>query len=153
MIFAEKSQLLLKYQKAKAKLVEFDVAKEDYPHFPLNSNDLSFSSTYILSRYAESVIENDYNTKSELGVYVRNVAQYFDAAVGSKDRDKYDVDFLLSGATAYFFSNNFGSSKVLLRKAFQKVDTKQNTAKAFLTRLLAFLFDNYPMEYMRNEDE
>lgn len=153
MIFAEKSQLMLKYQKAKAKLVEFDVAKEDYPHFPLNSNDLSFSSTYILSRYAESVIENDYNTKSELGVYVRNVAQYFDAAVGSKDRDKYDVDFLLSGATAYFFSNNFGSSKVLLRKAFQKVDTKQNTAKAFLTRLLAFLFDNYPMEYMRNEDE
>lgn len=61
MIFAEKSQLMLKYQKAKAKLVEFDVAKEDYPHFPLNSNDLSFSSTYILSRYAESVIENDYN--------------------------------------------------------------------------------------------
>ena len=32
-------------------------------------------------------------------------------------------------------------------------DIKQNTAKAFLTRLLAFLFDNYPMEYMRNEDE
>lgn len=62
MIFAEKSQLMLKYQKAKAKLVEFDVAKEDYPHFPLNSNDLSFSSTYILSRYAESVIENDYIT-------------------------------------------------------------------------------------------
>ena len=103
MIFAEKSQLMLKYQKAKAKLVEFDVTKEDYPHFPLNSNDLSFSSTYILSRYAESVIENDYNTKSELGVDVRNVAQYFDAAVGSKDRNKYDVDFLLSGATAYFF--------------------------------------------------
>lgn len=153
MIFAEKSQLMLKYQKAKAKLVEFDVAKEDYPHFPLNSNDLSFSSTYILSRYAESVIENDYNTKSELGVYVRNVAQYFDAAVGSKDRNKYDVDFLLSGATAYFFSNNFGSSKVLLRKAFQKVDVTQKTAKAFLTRLLAFLFDNYPMEYMRNEDD
>lgn len=153
MIFAEKSQLMLKYQKAKAKLVEFDVAKEDYPHFPLNSNDLSFSSTYILSRYAESVIENDYNTKSELGVYVRNVAQYFDAAVGSKDRNKYDVDFLLSGATAYFFSNNFGSSKVLLRRAFQKVDVTQKTAKAFLTRLLAFLFDNYPMEYMRNEDK
>ena len=153
MIFAEKSQLMLKYQKAKAKLVEFDVTKEDYPHFPLNSNDLSFSSTYILSRYAESVIENDYNTKSELGVDVRNVAQYFDAAVGSKDRNKYDVDFLLSGATAYFFSNNFGSSKVLLRKAFQKVDVKQKTAKAFLTRLLAFLFDNYPMEYMRNEDK
>lgn len=153
MIFAEKSQLMLKYQKAKAKLVEFDVAKEDYPHFPLNSNDLSFSSTYILSRYAESVIENDYNTKSELGVYVRNVAQYFDAAVGSKDRNKYDVDFLLSGATAYFFSNNFGSSKVLLRKALQKVDVTQKTAKAFLTRLLAFLFDNYPMEYMRNEDK
>ena len=39
MIFAEKSKLMLKYQKAKAKLVEYDVRREDYPHYPLNSND------------------------------------------------------------------------------------------------------------------
>ena len=51
MIFEGHSRRMLKYQKAKAKLVEYNVNKEEYPDFKLISNDLSFSSTYILSRY------------------------------------------------------------------------------------------------------
>ena len=47
---------MLKYQKAKAKLVEYDIPRKDYPKFPLNSNELSYPVVYILSRYAESVI-------------------------------------------------------------------------------------------------
>lgn len=31
---------MLKYQKAKAKLVEYDIQQKDYPKFPLNSNEL-----------------------------------------------------------------------------------------------------------------
>ena len=153
MIFAEKSKLMLKYQKAKAKLVEYDVRREDYPHFPLNSNDLSFSTTYILSRYAESIIEDDDKGKSEFGRFLCEAAQYYDAAVSSEDRSNYDIDFLLSGATAYFFSNNFGSSKVLFQKVFEKVDKTKETAQVFLTRLLAFLFNNVPLESLKNEDE
>ena len=122
MIFAEKSRWMLKYQKAKAKLVEYDVKREDYPYFPLNSNDLSFSTTYILSRYAESIIEDDDKNKSEFRRFLCETAQYYDAAVSSEDRSGYDIDFLLSGSAAYFFSNNFGSSKVLLQKIFGKVD-------------------------------
>ena len=33
MIFSSLSKYMLKYQKAKAKLVEYDVAHEDYPRF------------------------------------------------------------------------------------------------------------------------
>lgn len=153
MIFAEKSRWMLKYQKAKAKLVEYDVKREDYPHFPLNSNDLSFSTTYILSRYAESIIEDDDKNKSEFRRFLCETAQYYDAAVSSEDRSGYDIDFLLSGSTAYFFSNNFGSSKVLLQKIFGKVDKTKKTAPIFLTRLLAFLFNNVPLESLKNEDE
>lgn len=42
MIFGKNAGLMLKYQKAKAKMVEYDVSKQEYPHFPLNSNELSY---------------------------------------------------------------------------------------------------------------
>ncbi len=48
MKYTDKSETLLKYQKAKAKLIEYDVAREEYPNFPINSNDLNFSTVYML---------------------------------------------------------------------------------------------------------
>ena len=35
MIFGTNSNYMLKYQKAKAKLVEYDISQKDYPKFPL----------------------------------------------------------------------------------------------------------------------
>ena len=48
MIFGKNAGLMLKYQKAKAKMVEYDVSKQEYPHFPLNSNELSYPTSYHL---------------------------------------------------------------------------------------------------------
>ena len=45
MIFSSLSKYMLKYQKAKAKLVEYDVAHEDYPKFNRDSNTL-FSNSF-----------------------------------------------------------------------------------------------------------
>ena len=87
---------MLKYQKAKAKLVEYDISQKDYPKFPLNSNELSYPVIYILSRYAESIIENDETGKAEFAPYMVKASQYFDASVGANDRTAYDTDFLLS---------------------------------------------------------
>ncbi len=56
MIFGKNAGLMLKYQKAKAKMVEYDVSKQEYPHFPLNSNELSYPTTYVLSRYSECIM-------------------------------------------------------------------------------------------------
>ena len=117
MIFSNTSNYMLKYQKAKAKLVEYDISKKDYPKFPLNSNELSYPIIYILSRYAESVIENNIADREEFSPYLVAASQYFDAAVGAKDRTIYDIDFLLSGAAAYFLSNDFGS---VLKEKSQK---------------------------------
>lgn len=36
MIFGKNAGLMLKYQKAKAKMVEYDVSKQEYPHFPFD---------------------------------------------------------------------------------------------------------------------
>ena len=111
MIFSNTSNYMLKYQKAKAKLVECDIPRKDYPKFPLNSNELSYPVVYILSRYAESVIENNVADMEEFSPHLVAASQYFDAAVGANDREEYDVDFLLSGAAAYFLSDDFGSAK------------------------------------------
>ena len=114
MIFSNTSNYMLKYQKAKAKLVEYEIPQKDYPKFPLNSNELSYPIVYILSRYAESVIENNVADMEEFSPHLVAASQYFDAAVGASDRAEYDADFLLSGAAAYFLSDDFGSAKVLV---------------------------------------
>ena len=113
MKYTDKSETLLKYQKAKAKLIEYDVAREEYPNFPINSNDLSFSTVYMLSLYAESIIEDDSNRQAELRPLLVKAAQYFDSAFESKERLQHDQDYLITGAVAYFLYNDFGSAKVL----------------------------------------
>lgn len=115
MIFKSRSNYMLKYEKAKAKLVEFSVSKENYPKFQLNSTDLIYTTIYALSRYCEEVIANpDSDAAHELFSGLTIVAQYYDAAVKSKQQQDYDNLFLLLGATAYFLVENFGSAKVLI---------------------------------------
>lgn len=74
------SKRLLKYQKAKAKLVEYDVPKSDYPDFPQNSNELSYPTIYALSSYAESVIEDNIDKQKEFEDMLGVSSQYFDAS-------------------------------------------------------------------------
>lgn len=114
MSFPAKSEQLLKYQKTKAKLVEYSVSEELYPAFPLDSHDLCFYSIYILSRYAESLIMDNTTLQTEIKPLLDSVAQYYDSAFKSKDRKNRDPDFILTGAIAYFYHNDFGSAKALL---------------------------------------
>lgn len=62
MIFSNTSKYMLKYQKAKAKLVEYDIQQKDYPKFPLNSNELSYdinvSSTELPLDDLQEIIGN-----------------------------------------------------------------------------------------------
>lgn len=117
MIFDSRSSYMLKYEKSKSKLVEFNVSKENYPNYPLDPDDLTYTTLYVLSRYCEDLIENPSSQellelKSELSI----VSQYYDSTVKTNLRKKYSKQFLLLGATAYFLSDNFGSAKVLIEK-------------------------------------
>lgn len=117
MIFDSRSSYMLKYEKSKSKLVEFNVSKENYPNYPLDPDDLTYTTLYVLSRYCEDLIENPSSQellelKSELTI----VSQYYDSTVKTNLRKKYSKQFLLLGSTAYFLSDNFGSAKVLIEK-------------------------------------
>ncbi|MCI8293153.1 MAG: hypothetical protein HFH53_06410, partial [Hespellia sp.] len=142
MILSNTSSYMLKYQKAKAKLVEYDIPQKNYPKFPLNSNELSYPVIYILSRYAESVIENNLADREEFLPYLAVASQYFDAAIGAKDRTMYDIDFLLSGSASYFLSDDFGSAKVLCSEFFNRTNPKANIPQKILANLLGYLLLN-----------
>ena len=117
MIFNERSNYMLKYEKAKAKLIEFEVNKENYPNFAMDSDDLTYTTIFALSRYCEEKIDHP-NSLGQLELFndLNVVSQYYDATVKSKRRQQYDGLFLLLGATAYFLADNYGSAKVLISR-------------------------------------
>lgn len=153
MIFGNNSKLMLKYQKAKAKLIEYNVPADEYPHFPMDSNELSFPTIYILSCYSECIVDNDVEKLSELEPLLASVAQYYDAAVNSKDRQVYNFDFLLSGATAYFLANDFGSAKVLSARAFECIESEQNRApQQLILNIFKYLLHGKFIPYIKVTD-
>lgn len=152
MIFGNRSNYMLKYQKAKAKLVEYDTPLEEYPNFLLNSNELSFSTTYIISKYAEAIIDNDAAEICKFEPLLSKSAQYYDAAFNSKDRQCYDFDFLLSGASSYFLSKDFGSSKVLTQKLITISEEKNKTPQLLLLNIYAYLLLQNDLPYIKITD-
>ena len=150
MIWGKNARLMLKYQKAKAKLVEYSVPAEEYPQFTLNSNELSYPTTYILSRYSECIIENRNNELDELKPLLNSAAQYYDSAFNSKDRRKYDLDFLLSGASAYFLNNDFGSAKVLAKKAYEEANETENP-QTLLLNVYKYLLEGADLPHLKTE--
>lgn len=153
MIFGNNSKLMLKYQKAKAKLIEYNVPTEEYPHFPMDSNELSFPTIYILSSYSECIVDNDLERLSELEPLLTSVAQYYDAAMNSEDRQVYNFDFLLSGATAYFLANDFGSAKVLSARAFEFIETKENrTPQQLILNIFKYILHGKYTPYIKVTD-
>lgn len=138
MIFDKRSNFMLKYEKSKAKLVEFDVSKENYPKYRLNPDDLTYTTIFALSRFCEESIDNPSSPhllelKSELTV----VAQYYDSTVKTHLRQNYSKLFLLLGSTAYFLSENFGSAKVLINQ-IDKIELN-NDIETLLYATLRFL--------------
>ena len=136
MIFGNNSKYMLKYQKAKAKLVEFSVLPENYPQFNLNSNELSYPSTFILSRYAECIIENNLDEIKELSSELLFAAQYYDAALNSKDRTQYDLDFM----NMHLVTSKDANGAQISPGGFNQTDTALQT---FSRTTLAAFPDNW----------
>ena len=114
-----KSSLMLKYQKAKVKLLEYEVPENEWPSFPLNYKDLAFPTVLTISQYAEAINEDlDIKIKNKS---LRYCSDFYDAALQSREQIVHDADFALSAAAAYFFMDNLGSSKVM----WQDVDSTQ----------------------------
>jgi len=138
MILGTSSNYMLKYEKSKSELVEFNIAKENYPNYPSNPDDLTYTTLFVLSRYCEEMIENPSSSQlSDLKAELVSVSQYYDSTVKTQLRQEHNNLFLLLGSTAYFLSENFGSAKVLL----EQIDkwTPKNNIMTLLYVILYFL--------------
>lgn len=138
-----KSEYMLKYQKAKVKLLEYDVPKVNYPKFPLNYRELAFTTVLNLSEYADAVINDDEDRKTALKSNLLICAEFYDAAMKSREQCEHDIDFLLTGASAYFFQENYGSAMVLL----SDIDSQNlpNDARGILAEVFALVFKGHKM--------
>lgn len=152
MIMGDRASRMLKYQKAKAKLVEYNIPKSDYPKFPMNSNDLSFLTTYILSAYSEYVIEEAEERMNELYPKLVSTAQYYDAAINTKDRIQHDFDFYMYGSVAYLFSNDYGSAKVLSKNAEIYLNSLIRNPQQLVLTVLLFLLNGRQIKYTKEID-
>lgn len=116
MILSSKSKYMLREAKSQAKQKEYHIQPQNYPRYRTDTRDLDYTAVYVLSKFAEAVIEHKSDEIKELYNDLKDVSQYFDAAVNIVRDFDYTYDYLLSGACAYFLSDDFGSSKALICK-------------------------------------
>jgi len=122
MNFAKISHKLLSYERAKAKLNEFAVPEEERNKNKLtykSSIELLYSTVRVLSEFTDAYCSDKEIT--ELYNDLNFVSRFYEAYVEAENvRDDYF--FLLTGAIANIFSDNFGNAKSLLLK----IDKTQN---------------------------
>lgn len=131
-----KSSLMLKYQKAKVKLLEYEVPEKEWPSFPLNYRDLAYPTVLTISQCAEAI--NEDSEKKTTYRSLRYCSDFYDAAFQSREQMIHDADFALSGATAYFFMDNFGSAKVLWQEV--NMDQIMDEAQECLYEVFSLAF-------------
>lgn len=114
MIFGRRSELELKYAKAKAKATEFSVSQSALPKFKLNSDDLHYPSIFVLSAYVNARLSN-----SSSNEYLRDlskVASFYDAASNDEQNISFSDGYWLLAMSTYYLLGNYGSAKVAVNK-------------------------------------
>lgn len=144
MLIEHNSKYLLKKTRAKAKMFEYGVPIEDHVYLEKSSIDLVLLAVAIIGDVSNYIWNNRFEEKIDIDEEVRKELQfsssYFDSLVFSKaTHSQNNSYFLLLGAIAYYFCNQIGSSKVLLKE----IDPNFNiSAKGIENVLLAILTDN-----------
>jgi replicative superfamily II helicase len=116
-MFRERSEIMLKYTKAQAKLNEFGIDKEIYPNFPEEDNPsfLAYSTIAILSDYCEQYVMGIADSENIFYNDLLKCAQYFDALKKTIYwQDNSSILSLIASIT-YFLSDDFGSSKSIIK--------------------------------------
>lgn len=114
MIFGKRSDLELKYARAKAKVTEFRVDPRAVPQFKLNSDELHYTSVLTLSTYVNAKILG-HNSACYLRD-LQKVASFYDSASNDMRYVDYSDGYWLLAMATYFLLGNYGSAKVCAEK-------------------------------------
>lgn len=141
MITTAKVQYMLREAKSRAKQKEFNIKVEDYPKYITDTRDLDYSAVYALSKYAEAIIKKQEDDVSEFYKDLDIVSQYFNASTNIVRGNDYSIDYLLSGASAYFLLDDFGSAKALLVQLLNR-DLENDGRRILFAVLYAMYYRN-----------
>lgn len=133
---------------SKAKQKEFGIEEESYPHFKTNSDDLDYSCIFLIIDYAQKLLLN--NLSDEMTEDIALAATYFDSALNYENKKQYSPEYLLFGASAYFFSKNFGNSLTLTNRLLS-LELKNNSEKRLLYLLVKLLVSKNKKVYCNDD--
>ena len=77
---------MLKYQKAKVKLLEYEVPEKEWPSFPLNYRDLAYPTVLTISQCAEAINENKNLNEKTAYRNLHYCSDFYDAAFQSREQ-------------------------------------------------------------------
>ncbi len=150
MITTNNVQYMLREAKSRAKQKEFNIQVEDYPKYITDSRDLDYSAVYALSKYVEAIIKKQENDIIEFYKDLDVVSQYFNAATNIVREHDYSIDYLLSGASAYFLLDDFGSAKALLNQLLDR-DLGNDGRRVLFAVLYAMYYRNNKKNIPQND--
>ena len=110
MIYGKRSDQELKYAKARAKVSEYAVDASALPRFPYDSDDLHYSSIYVLSQYADARLAG--GDSARFIEDLKKTASFYDASANDDRNSEFGDGYWLLAMAAYFLLGNYGSAKV-----------------------------------------
>lgn len=110
MIYGKRSDQELKYAKARAKASEYAVDMSALPRFPYDSDDLHYSSIYVLSQYTDARLEG--GDSARFIEDLKKTASFYDASANDDRNSEFGDGYWVLAMAAYFLLGNYGSAKV-----------------------------------------
>ena len=146
MIIGNETLRLIRQQKARAKLSEFNVDKNDYPAFSNNLDELLLPTHFSLFKYCVCVFDktNDEETKKDL----IQAYEYFESSSRDININEIEPELCFFGAVSSFVMGNFASSKVLFSNVVTNSD--EPLIKRLLDKFIKNLFGSYDEYYLSN---
>ncbi len=139
MIIENKSLNLINQQKARAKMFEFDVGKDDYPSFNANIDDLILPTHFTLFKYCFNLFNG--NRNDELKTDLAHSYEYFESSCRDGNISTLEQELRFLGAISSFALNNFAASKILFSGI--NVDADETPTKGLLLKFLRYVFGDY----------
>lgn len=150
MLIESNSKYLLKKTRAKAKMIEYSVPKDEHIAVEPEVEKLFLIAVAAIGDISAAILKNREDSKTLIDKAKDDLefsSKYFDSYLNTQLDEGSDDYYLLLGSVAYFLCDYVGSSKVLIDKInLQQINLNANGLENALTALLQDDFHDYKID-------
>ncbi|NLD50368.1 MAG: DEAD/DEAH box helicase [Clostridiaceae bacterium] len=147
MLIESTSQYLLKKTRAKAKMIEYSVPKEQHIAVEQDVEKLFLIAVAAIGDICTAILKNIEDCDTIIDSAKEDLefsSKYFDSYLNTQLDEGSDDYYLLLGSIAYYLCDYIGSSKVLINRiSAQEIDLSANGIEKALVALLQDSFQDY----------